>query len=274
MVVPTAHSDLDRTIARLDAYNTYDESAVYRGGCFRLNEAPIDQAQCMTMAPDKPNVLLWGDSHAAHYYPGLAVLAKQLGFNLMQATQAGCSPAITPRPEANLWCREFADTTNRWFESHKPDLVIFSGDWMGDVFSSRFDALIANIRTNADTLISHGAHVVVIGPAIQFNTALPTLLIHALSRNPNGPLPVRDMIRPDIFAGDAKMKAALPDTRDFTYISVLDAVCPNQVCPALVDSSVPLTWDYGHLTTEGSIEVVKKLPLHLERYSEGGPQVR
>jgi len=100
----------------------------------------------------------------------------------------------------------------------------------------------------------------------------PTLLIHAMSRNGGSPLPVSDMIRPDIFAGDAKMKAALPNSENFTYISVLDAVCPHQACPAVVGGGVPLTWDYGHLTSEGSIYVVGKLPLYLERYQPTAPQ--
>jgi hypothetical protein len=255
-----SQSGFDRTAARLDAYTNYNERAAYRGACFRLGDEPIDMAQCMTMSATKLNVLLWGDSHAAHYYPGLARLAGRSGFNLMQATQAGCTPTFNPHPLAKLWCRQFADMINPWFEAHTPDVVIISGDWADDIFSSRFDTMIENIRSTVATLNAKGTSVVLLGPAVQFKTGLPALIIRALSRQAD-PLPVRDMVRPDIFAGDAKMKAALPNSDGFNYVSVVGAVCPQQACPALVAGDVPLTWDYGHLTVEGSEYVVERLPL-------------
>lgn len=257
---PLPQSDFDREVARLDAYNHYDQSAAYRGACFRLTGEPIDQAKCLTMSPDKPNVLLWGDSHAAHYYPGLAKLAERQGFNLLQATQAGCTPTFHPHPLAKIWCREFADMMNPWFATHKIDVAVLSGDWMDDVFSSRFGTMIDNIKATTAELNAKGTRVILIGPAVQFRTGLPDLIIHALSRG-DSPLPVADMVRPDIFAGDAKMKAALPDTEMFHYLSAIEAACPQQNCPALVDGNVPLTWDYGHLTVEGSHYVIDRLPL-------------
>lgn len=260
MTAPTAQSDFDRTAARLDAYNNFDQRAAYRDKCFRLTGEPIDEATCLTMSRDKPNVLLWGDSHAAHYYPGLAKLAQRQDFNLLQATQAGCTPTFHPHPQAKIWCQQFAEMINPWFETHKPDIAILSGDWMGDVFSPRFDTMIANIRSTTALLNAKGIRVVLLGPAVQFKTGLPDMIIRALNRGA-GALPVKDMVRPDIFAGDAKMKAALPNASTFSYVSVVDAVCPQEHCPALIEGGVPLTWDYGHLTSEGSDYVVQRLPL-------------
>jgi peptidoglycan/LPS O-acetylase OafA/YrhL len=257
---PAVSSDIARAEAALDAYNHFDQSAAYRGKCFRLTGDPIDIQECLTMSSQKPNVLLWGDSHAAHYYPGLAQLAQHRGFNLLQATQAGCVPTFHPHQQAKIWCQQFAAMTKPWFDTHRPDIAILSGDWMGDVFSSRFDSMITNIRETAAVLNARGTKVILLGPAVQFKTGLPDLIIRALQRD-RQPLPVQDMVRPDIFAGDAKMKAALVDTAMFNYISVVDAVCPNKLCPALVDGNIPLTWDYGHLTSEGSDYVISLLPL-------------
>ena len=61
---------------------------------------------------------------------------------------------------------------------------------------------------------------------------------------------------PDIFALDAKMKAALPAHDKFTYVSVLDAVCPARQCPLTVGDGIPLAWDHAHLTAEGSVYVM------------------
>jgi hypothetical protein len=55
------------------------------------------------------------------------------------------------------------------------------------------------------------------------------------------------------------MRAALPAADRFAYVSVLDAVCPQRQCPLTVAGGVPLSWDYAHLTAEGSAYVVEKL---------------
>ena len=49
------------------------------------------------------------------------------------------------------------------------------------------------------------------------------------------------------------MKAALPAQAKFSYISVVDAVCPARQCPLTVDGGIPLSWDHAHLTAEGSV---------------------
>lgn len=43
-------------------------------------------------SPGGYQVLLWGDSHADHLMPGLAMLGRQQGFSVRQASVSGCSP--------------------------------------------------------------------------------------------------------------------------------------------------------------------------------------
>jgi hypothetical protein len=68
-----------------------------------------------------------------------------------------------------------------------------------------------------------------------------------------------DVVLPDIFALDAMMRQALPASDRFSYISVLDAVCPQRQCPLTIDDGVPLSWDHAHLTAEGSVYVMRQL---------------
>ena len=55
------------------------------------------------------------------------------------------------------------------------------------------------------------------------------------------------------------MKAALPNGEKFSYVSVLDAVCPARQCPLTIDGGIPLAWDHAHLTAEGSVYVMGKI---------------
>jgi hypothetical protein len=68
-----------------------------------------------------------------------------------------------------------------------------------------------------------------------------------------------DFVLPDIFALDRDMKAMLPPHDKFSYLSVVNAVCPARNCPLIVGGDIPLSWDHAHLTAEGSVYVMKRL---------------
>ena len=99
--------------------------------------------------------------------------------------------------------------------------------------------------------------MVLLGPAVQFRTRLPSMLMRAHLRQVDA-APMISCCR--IFLrSTATMKAALPAHEKFSYISVLDAVCPARQCPLTVDGGIPLAWDHAHLTAEGSVYVMGKL---------------
>ena len=52
-----------------------------------------------------------------------------------------------------------------------------------------------------------------------------------------------DFVLPYIFTLDEMMKAALPAQEGFSYVSVIDAVCPAKQCPLTAAAGIPLAWD-------------------------------
>jgi hypothetical protein len=144
-----------------------------------------------------------------------------------------------------------------WFETRKPDLVVISSDWIEHGRPAFYDSMMENLRGTLASLAGRGIPVILLGPSVQFKDRLPPMLIRAHLRQIQ-PSP-RDMVRQDIFALDVRMRAALPSTDKFTYVSILDAVCPAQQCPLTVDDGVPLAWDFAHLTVEGSEYVTSKI---------------
>jgi hypothetical protein len=68
-----------------------------------------------------------------------------------------------------------------------------------------------------------------------------------------------DFVLPDIFALDRDMKVMLPAHDKFSYLSVVNAVCPARNCPLTVGGDIPLSWDHAHLTAERSVYVVRRL---------------
>jgi SGNH domain (fused to AT3 domains) len=100
--------------SRIAAYASgYVYPALHRDGtCFLRPEqsfADYDRTQCFTVDPSRQNVLLWGDSMAAHYLPGLTALAARKDFNLLQATASICPPLLGVTMVERPHCRDFND---------------------------------------------------------------------------------------------------------------------------------------------------------------------
>jgi peptidoglycan/LPS O-acetylase OafA/YrhL len=247
----------DRVVQRLESYGHYKFEPVYRfGHCFSPPSGTFDD-ECLKVVPGKFNVLLWGDSLAAHYFHGLSNRLDPRSNNILQATQAACMPTFEAAAQFLAVCRRAASQMDEFFRAHKPDLVVLSGDWLEYARQPRFEGVIADLRSTVARLNAGGVRVVVLGPPVQFKGRLPPMLLRLHLRG----IAVRadDLLLPDVFALDARMKAALPASELFSYVSVLDAVCPARQCPVTLDEGAPLAWDHAHLTAEGSLLVTERL---------------
>jgi peptidoglycan/LPS O-acetylase OafA/YrhL len=257
IVASQTPSDADRAASQLESYNAYDFAPLYRfGSCFAPVSGVFADA-CLALIPGKANVLLWGDSLAAHYFHGLSKITDSLSLNILQATQMQCMPTLNAAVQGNASCRSLAGTMDAFFRDRRPDLVILSADWLEYARPPRFDGMIADLKQTIAQLNAAGIPVVLLGPAVQFRSRLPSMLMRAQLRHID-PLP-RDFVLPDIFALDQMMKAALPAHEKFSYVSVVDTVCPARQCPLTTDGGIPLAWDHAHLTADGSVYVMDRL---------------
>jgi peptidoglycan/LPS O-acetylase OafA/YrhL len=256
-------SDADRAAFRLEAYNSYDPGLAYRSGICFAPPNGVFADSCLSLVSGKTNWLLWGDSFAAHYYYGLRGIADANGVNLLQATQPACMPTFNAAAQGDASCRVFAAQLDTYFNSRKPDLVIMSADWLEYGRSSRFDGMIADLGRTIVSLNERGIMVALLGPSVQFRARLPSMLLRAHLREVEARS--EDFVLRDIFSFDERMKAALPrQTTKFSFVSVVDAVCPARQCPITLDGGIPLSFDHAHLTAEGSSYVIERVAPMLE----------
>jgi hypothetical protein len=250
-------SDADRAALRLESYSAYNYRPLYRfGSCFAPVSGAFDDF-CLALVSGKTNVLFWGDSLAAHYFHGLTGTTDPQSLNILQATQAACMPTLNATAQGNALCHGSATQMDAFFRARMPDLVVLSADWLEYARPPRFAGMIADLKQTILRLNGAGVPVVLLGPAVQFRATLPSMLMRAYLRNID-PVP-EDFVQPTIFSLDQMMKAALPEHDGFSYISVVDAVCPARQCPLTVDGGIPLAWDHAHLTAEGSVYVMDRL---------------
>jgi hypothetical protein len=140
---------------------------------------------------------------------------------------------------------------------------MMSADWLEYARPPRFSGMIADLKRTISRLNELGMAVVLLGPAVQFRARLPSMLLRANLRQVEAR--PDDFVLSDIFALDQMMKIALPAHEKFSYVSVVDAVCPARQCPLTVDGGIPLSWDHAHLTAEGSSYVMDKVAPMLGR---------
>lgn len=236
---------------RIAAVLNGDEQKSYRSGrCFLVEPGDrFDPAYCLgrAQANARPTLLLVGDSTAAHYWPGFARQAAS--FTVLQATTAGCRPAITPSPRRP--CQSFYNHILRdWLANHHPDAVLLSGRWQPEDMPA-LDATLAELRRR-------NQRTILIGPVPNYDAPLARLLfrtppdqrdaVAALHRDPT--LPAIDRA-----ARDAARRHGA------AYIAPLDLLCPEGRCRLFAGRDIPLQFDDVHFTRQGSeLAVARMMP--------------
>lgn len=240
---------LDVSERRWAQYVGYDGDAAYRGGkCFIVGQkGTFDSAHCLDASAHKPSVLLVGDSHAAHLWPGLEQVWGQR-VNVLQATETGCRPLLQA-PHGVAACRAFMRSILvDWLRQHPVDTVILAGRWAAED--------LPYLKPTLEAVRPHARQVVLVGPVPQYVTALPRVLVNAGGDR----LAVRKAMVEKLFPLDERMRELTAGT-GARYVSLIQTLCRADLCKTFAGPDVPMQYDYGHFTVEGSVEAAKGLPL-------------
>jgi len=237
-------------VVSIGAYLAYDPSAEFRGGrCFIWsNRQTFDSEDCLRLDAKRPNYLLVGDSHSAHLWSGLSAALPNV--NLMQASAITCRPVIPDDAlfDFNFCPRMMRYVFNDFIVSHHVDRILLSAAWK--------DQDIPALARTLDVLVARGINVVVLGPIVEYDRPLPRLLADEIRYH--APTLASDMRTAGITERDGRL-TELVTRKGAQYISVYKAVCPNGSCTEYAGSDVPLQFDAGHLTSEGSMMVARRL---------------
>jgi peptidoglycan/LPS O-acetylase OafA/YrhL len=239
----------DRVVA-IASYLAYDPSAAFRSGhCYlSTNRQHLDVQTCLKPDSKRPNYLLVGDSHAAHLWFGLHSAMPEV--NIMQATASACRPGIEPVSmlDTRACPKLMKFVFNDFLVNNKVDKVLLAASWK--------DEDIPILSTTLDQLKLQGIDAVVLGPIVEYDSPLPRLLADEILRNK--PSTASAMRTPGIPERDRALSRIVA-AKGATYISVYDLVCRNGYCDEFAEGDIPLQFDAGHLTAEGSVEVGRRL---------------
>jgi peptidoglycan/LPS O-acetylase OafA/YrhL len=249
------HFDLDRAWRKHACFlegNT-DDARPFAPECVEAGSAPL--------------LLLWGDSHAAALYPGLARLHDAQRIRLAQFTASGCPPLLDAQAVSPRCAAIHARAASQLANAH-PDTVVLTANWQ--------TAQLSGLAATVDAVRRAGARdIVLIGPVPHWQDSLPKVYWRYW-RAQHAPLPERTTFGLASGTHDIDQRARAASTElGIRYLSAYDAFCDARGCLTRTEDGTPgpqsaagqiVTFDDAHLTPAGAdvlaAAVARYVPLH------------
>ncbi|MDI1351624.1 MAG: acyltransferase family protein [bacterium] len=211
---------------------------------------------CGTMKNEpKKTILIWGDSHAAALYAGYK-LAYGKQFNIAQRTSVSCPPIIGLDKFDNKYCQATNDHIYADIKRDHPYRVILAARWG----MYPWEDIAITIKKLKQVGVSH---IDLIGPVPEWYFSLPHQLSWYTIEHKLSSLPTRMSygLNDQFLTLDLNMKQRAKEL-GVNYISITRIMCTSDGCITRIGNAMDdlVTWDYGHLTAQGSIYAVSLFP--------------
>lgn len=229
---------------------------LYReGSCFLVPEKSHD-----SFAPEcagaRPRIVLWGDSHAAHLWPGLK--AATLPGEAAQWTASGCPPLIGEAFAKRPHCRAINEWVLGKVMEMRPQVLILAGAWIKHDEATIHRGLAATFsRLGADP--AWRPRIVLVGSVPAWRKPLPKLLASDFLGGDERQRSRNDL-DPDMARRDALIRELAGGRAEF--FSPIAAACDDSGCLRYIEKDgarLPFAFDYGHMIEESSVMVVAAL---------------
>ena len=254
-----------RTIAATEFRFDYSDYRVDK--CMtRLHQGPeIFSEACIDRRDSSRKlVFLWGDSHAASLYPGLATVMadRQPGHRLAQYTAAACPPLLTTPTSANKHCERTNKVILERLAGEKPDTVVLGGHWaLYGTEPAMVSAHMASLRETVRHLKSLGVRrVVVFGHLPTWTIPQPSVLMKQWRQTGVVPERTSEYLKPASVSYDKVIERAVEGT-GAVFVSPIGHLCTAAGCQvSTFDQGIfhAVTNDDCHLTAQGSQFLVQR----------------
>ncbi|SNT43308.1 Peptidoglycan/LPS O-acetylase OafA/YrhL, contains acyltransferase and SGNH-hydrolase domains [Granulicella rosea] len=231
-------------------YRDPSEIAQFRQGtCFVAFPEPYSEyspATCLHLDPQRKNVLLMGDSHAAAAWAALS--ADIAPANLLQATASNCKPFLLKGARTDC-AQLMAYVFGQFLPRNKVDAIVVTARWK--------DSDLVELAHLADWAHKNNTPLIVLGPAVEYDAPLPVLLAYGIRAHDAG---LANKHRITLIDGlDKQMQTDAANLWHVPYISLVNATCTAGTCVETVPEhgaaggdSVPMLFDHDHYTQTGA----------------------
>jgi len=211
---------------------------------------------CYVTRGKGPRVLLWGDSFAAHYVPGLKHQAERVQADVLQYNLSACPPVFSFDSMSNPPCRAFNEHVLEIIKQYQIQDVIVSSRWD---YAFRRHVLPSDVGATMAQLQSLGVGVHVIGQSPLFGNEVQTLFAQSGGAR----------TQPDgwgfvTFDSELNHKLAAAMPAGVSFVDPLARLCHLPSCPYREESTF-MMWDEGHFSLYGSKLAVASYFPYFER---------
>jgi len=226
------------------SWQKYSYDAAYRtGDCLLRPEQSYTDFKSVCTEPPA-NTLIWGDSYAAALASGWRVSR-----DVHQLTASACPPIINSVFPSRQHCEGINRHVIDVVATREYDTVILHANWMAYT-----DEQLANLQLTITGLENNGVeNIILVGGVPRYSPSLPSRLV--IERKPLNKIEFIEESQLRVSEYDDKL-IALIDGSDVTFVSSLNQFCNVDVCKVTTDfdgKTIPMAWDYGHLTEGGAI---------------------
>jgi peptidoglycan/LPS O-acetylase OafA/YrhL len=230
-----------------------DEPEIYKNNC-HVNFGTTQPKDCVYGNPESSKVVgLYGDSHAAQWFPALKMAAEENDWKLIIYTKRGCPPA-----NILTYSSVLGQTYTQCGEWRKNVKKKMKADGVKVVLVVHFDRLLSasnqlpiwqkdwreGLQTTIDDIRRLGAEPVLFADTPYPGRDVPTCLSSNINRVPNCALPVNRSFREDI----VEVRADLSRVNNVPLLQIQDWFCTKNVCPPIV-GNILVYRDDNHITT-------------------------
>ena len=214
----------------------------------------LEEEACLLGAGrESPKVVLYGDSHAAHYVWAIRDIAEQNGFRFRNFEHSSCPPIQgDPGKYTSELRREPCRTSHQVAHPRLSgfDVVILGASW--DTYDKRSDTFRQEALQFMETLIGAGSKIVLLGTAPRqsgFDRECLAKRVRVPWVSCENILTDYEIPEINVFLSD------FANSRDEVwYLEPAAALCNDGRCDAF-DAGLPLYFDSGHLSQYGSQKV-------------------
>ena len=203
---------------------------------------------------NKKNLYLWGDSLAAHLFPGIKFKYEK-NFNIFQKTADACKPTSLLREKLKKTrCYKINEFIYDEIINLKPSKIFISAGWdENDLIL--LNEIINNLKKN------NIPEIYIVGPSPRWHDPLPKILFKKYRLTKNIPKLLYDENQIINFELDEKLNE-IANKNFVKYVSPIKILCVKDYrCLTKVDESPDsiLTWDENHFTEKASKYIFKNI---------------
>jgi peptidoglycan/LPS O-acetylase OafA/YrhL len=196
---------------------------------------------CVRTSGSARNALLWGDSFAAHYIPGLIKNQERLTHNIVQYTFAGCPPILSYKSYARPGCEPFNARVFDVIAKYRIDTVVLSSRW--DQLRQRG---LPGLSDTVDRLKAAGVKVYVLGQSPMFPFDVDILDVRGAGMEAGG-----SEASWYLSFKPAQNQLLHQASGSADFIDPLPTFCKERLCEYKTRNEL-LFYDYGHFSDVGS----------------------